>query len=198
MNKLINKIGQINLPTKFGEFKMQLFQNLRTGKFSAALIAGEVSGKSDVLLRVHSSCITGEIFGSLLCDCGPQLEQALQNIAQNGQGVIIYLDQEGRGIGLGNKIKAMEFQQLGLDTVEANLALGLPIDARTFEEAAEIIKELGIQSIRLITNNPKKIRELQQLGIKVSDRIGCFAITSNITQKYLKTKKERMGHLLPV
>ena len=186
------------MPTEFGRFKMLVFENITTGKFASALIIGGVKGQERVLLRVHSSCLTGDVFGSLLCDCGVQLKQALKMMVGVNCGVLIYLDQEGRGIGLGNKIKAMELQEQGLDTVDANLALGLPVDARTFEEAAEIIRALGIKSVELLTNNPQKINDLTSFGIKVCQRVMCFEEPDPLTGKYLKTKKERMGHLLPI
>ncbi|MDO8498218.1 MAG: GTP cyclohydrolase II [bacterium] len=196
MQKKLIKIGEISLPTKVGDFTMLVFQNKKNGKFASALVLGQVLGVSDVLVRVHSSCLTGDVFGSLLCDCGMQLEQALKMIFKEGRGVLIYLDQEGRGIGLGNKIKAMELQQKGLDTVDANLALGLPVDARTFEEAAEILQEIQVKSVKLLTNNPQKVKELQGFGVKITQRVSVITQTPTITLKYLKTKKERMGHLL--
>ena len=194
---MITKIGQILLPTKLGNLSMAVFENSQTGKFASALIVGEVKSKEEVSVRIHSSCLTGDVFGSLLCDCGPQLQIAMKRILKKGTGIIIYLDQEGRGIGLGNKILAMELQQEGLDTVDANLALGLPVDARNFDEAAHIIKTLEVKSICLMTNNPFKTNALESAGIKVS-RSSCVPVTSSITKKYLKTKRERMGHLLPI
>lgn len=196
MKEQLIKSGQITLPTKFGNFKMLVFENKNTGKFATALIFGEVRGLFKVLVRIHSSCLTGDVFGSLLCDCGPQLQLAILEIIGNGRGILIYLDQEGRGIGLGNKVKAMALQEKGLDTVEANLALGLPVDARTFEDAAEIIQKLDVKSVQLLTNNPEKINQLRNFGIKVNQKT-CVAATSAETEKYLRTKKERMGHLLP-
>ena len=193
----LTKIGQISLPTKLGNLIMTVFKNNKTGKFASALVVGNVKDQENVLVRIHSSCLTGDVFGSLLCDCGPQLKIAMKRILKKEAGAVIYLDQEGRGIGLGNKILAMELQQQGLDTVDANLALGLPVDARKFDEAADIIKEMGIKSVCLMTNNPAKTKALENAGIKIS-RVSCLADTSSITKKYLKTKKERMGHLLPV
>lgn len=198
MKKILKKIGKITLPTEFGDFQMLVFENKKTGKFSSALIIGKVENKENVMVRIHSSCLTGDVFGSLLCDCGVQLKKALKIMVKASCGVLIYLDQEGRGIGLGNKIKAMELQEKGLDTVDANLALGLPVDARTFEEAAEIIEALGIKSVKLLTNNPEKINGLKSFGVMVAQRVMCFEEPDPITGKYLKTKKERMGHLLPI
>lgn len=196
--KLLTKIGEILLPTKLGNFNMVVFKNNQTGKFASALIVGQVKRAKNVLLRIHSSCLTGDVFGSLLCDCGSQLEMSLDKISKEGTGVIIYLDQEGRGIGLDNKILAMELQQKGLDTVDANLLLGLPVDARKFDEAVEIINRLGISSVRVLTNNPNKISDLLNKGVKVSSRLECISTPAPVTRKYLKTKKERMGHLLPI
>lgn len=197
MNNLLSIVNQINLPTKLGNFNMLVFENIKTSKLAIALTLGKVKGQENVLVRIHSSCLTGDVFGSILCDCGPQLSKALIEINSQGRGILIYLDQEGRGIGLKNKVMAMALQQTGLDSVDANLALGLPVDLRTFEEAAEIIRKLDIKSVLLLTNNPDKINQLRKFGVDVADRMECVTPALPETERYLKTKKERMGHLLP-
>lgn len=197
MSNLLSIVNQINLPTKLGNFNMLVFENIKTSKLAIALTLGKVKDQKNVLVRIHSACLTGDVFGSILCDCGPQLNRALTEIKKKGKGVLIYLDQEGRGIGLKNKIMAMALQQAGLDSVDANLALGLPVDMRTFEEAVEIIRKLGVKSTLLLTNNPDKINQLRKFGVDVAGRMECVTPTFPETERYLKTKKERMGHLLP-
>lgn len=197
MSNLLSIVNQINFPTRLGNFNMLVFENIKTSKLAIALTLGKVKDQKNVLVRIHSSCLTGDVFGSILCDCGPQLNKASTEINKKGRGVLIYLDQEGRGIGLKNKIMAMALQQTGLDSVDANLALGLPVDMRTFEEAAEIIRKLGIKSVFLLTNNPDKINQLRKFGVDVAGRMECITPVLPETERYLKTKKERMGHLLP-
>lgn len=197
MSNLLSIVNKINFPTKLDNFNMLVFENIKTSKLAIVLTLGEVKDQKNVLVRVHSSCMTGDVFGSLLCDCGPQLYKSLTEIKKISKGVLIYLDQEGRGIGLKNKIMAMALQQTGLDSVDANLALDLPVDPRTFEEAAEIIQKLGIKSVLLLTNNPDKINQLRKFGVDVAGRMECVTPTFPETERYLKTKKERMGHLLP-
>lgn len=190
------KIVEVKLPTNKGKFRLIAYQNGNPDKYHLALVVGNPKGKSGVLVRVHSSCITGDIFGSLRCDCGPQLENAMSLIEKAGNGIILYLFQEGRGIGLINKLKAYKLQEEGLDTVEANLKLGLPVDLREYRPAAEILKDLGIKSIKLMTNNPDKIAELASLGVRVEERMPLEIKPVETNKKYLATKKIKLGHLL--
>lgn len=180
------------LPTEFGEFKIHACEECGVGNMS--LIYGQP--KEPALVRVHSRCTTGDIFHSLRCDCGEQLEKALKMIKKEGSGIIIYLDQEGRGIGLVNKIRAYGLQERGLDTVEANHQLGFEGDSRNYEAAAEILKKFGIRRIKLITNNPKKIEGLKINGVEIVERVPLVIKPNKYNEKYLKTKKEKMGHLL--
>lgn len=193
-NKYI-KAAESKLPTKFGSFSMRVYKNPETNDMHFAIYKGNLENKTDVLCRVHSSCITGDILGSMRCDCGDQLAIALKEIQVN-DGIVIYLFQEGRGIGLINKIKAYELQEQGLDTVEANLALGLPADARTYEMVPDILEDLNIKSIRLMTNNPSKINELKKLGVVVSAIEEIEVQCNSVNEFYLKTKKEKMDHQL--
>jgi len=165
-------------------------------KHHVALVKGEVAGKPDVLVRVHSECLTGDVFHSLRCDCGEQLESALSMIETEGEGVLLYLAQEGRGIGLLNKLKAYKLQEEGLDTVEANEKLGLPADLRDYGIGAQILVDLGLSSIRILTNNPKKIRGLEGYGLSVTDQIPIIHAPNPHNEAYLRTKQERMGHAL--
>jgi len=196
MSNLV-KVSQSRLPTAFGEYAIHIYQDLKTLVEHVALVMGDVASKDDVLVRVHSECLTGDIFSSTRCDCGEQLELAQQRIMQQGSGVIIYIrDHEGRGIGLANKIRAYELQDSGLDTVEANLALGLAVDKRSFEVAAEIIKSLGIGSIRLMSNNPDKLSSLSGMGV-VINKLESHQVSPNPdNSKYLATKQLKLGHLL--
>lgn len=193
----IVKIASSNLPTAFGDYVIHVYRDLRTLSEHVALVMGVVHSRKAVLTRVHSECMTGDIFASKRCDCGEQLELAQRVIAEEGTGVIIYLrDHEGRGIGLGNKIRAYELQDQGLDTVEANVALGLPIDTRSFEIASEILQHLAVSSIRLMSNSPYKHSALSQLGVSVTSLVP-LSIAPNVSnQKYLQTKQDKLGHLL--
>lgn len=184
------------LPTRFGDFQVVAYRDVATGKEHAAIVCGEVAGKQGVLTRVHSECLTGDIFGSLRCDCGPQLEEALERIAAEGCGMVLYLRQEGRGIGLIDKIAAYELQETGLDTVEANLRLGHPEDARTYDAARDILRDLDVQSLRLLTNNPDKVDALRELGFAIVERVPHEMEPSKHNVDYLRTKKQRMGHTL--
>ncbi len=196
--KLIKKACETNLPTQFGEFKLIAYSSLIDKGIHLALIKGEVGGKKNVLVRVHSQCLTGDIFHSKRCDCGEQLTKSFEMIEKEKLGVILYLIQEGRGIGLLNKLKAYSLQDKGLDTVEANEALGFPSDLREYGTGAQILVDLGLSTIRLLTNNPRKVIGLEGYGIKIKERI---PITGKINPKninYLKTKKEKLGHILEI
>src|ERR1700758_3092132 len=194
--KLIERVVATKLPTAFGDFTAVGYRSLIDNKHHVALVKGEVDGRPDVLVRVHSECLTGDVFHSLRCDCGEQLEAALAMIEREGQGVLLYLAQEGRGIGLLNKLKAYRLQEDGLDTVEANERLGLPADLRDYGIGAQILADLGLGSIRILTNNPKKIRGLEGYGLSVSGQIPIEHAPNEHNEAYLRTKAERMGHTL--
>jgi GTP cyclohydrolase II len=185
------------IPTRHGAFRTCVFVDPSVpSREHVALVLGDV-GRDDVLCRVHSECLTGEILGSLKCDCAPQLDHALERIAREGTGVLVYLRQEGRGIGLANKVRAYALQARGLDTVEANLALDLPEDARRYDAAAVILKQLGVSSVRLLTNNPLKVNALISLGIPVAERLPHVVPAHPLSHDYLATKRRKMQHLLP-
>ena len=187
-----------NLPTKYGMFKLYGFHNKITDEHHEALVMGDVADGESVLCRVHSECLTGDTFGSLKCDCGQQLEAALKMIAKEGRGVLVYLSQEGRGIGILNKIKAYALQDEGMDTVDANLALGLPEDARDYNCGIQILKDLGVKKLRLMTNNPQKIYGLgdKDVGLEIVERVPLQMEANAVDKKYLETKAIRMGHIL--
>lgn len=187
-------IVSTRLPTAYGEFELHLFG--ADDKDHLAMVFGDLSGDEPVLARVHSECLTGEVLGSLRCDCGEQLELSLQAISEAGRGVLIYLRQEGRGIGLRDKLRAYNLQDEGMDTVEANLALGHQADARDYDVAAKILDQLGVKRIALLTNNPNKIEELQRLGIDVAERVPLQGEVNSENARYLLTKAARMKHLL--
>jgi GTP cyclohydrolase II len=190
--KDFSRTASSELPTHFGLF--QLVHYTSEELEGLALVRGNPSGEG-VLCRVHSECMTGEVFGSLRCDCRPQLELALERLARETEGVIVYLRQEGRGIGLGNKIKAYALQDQGRDTVQANIELGFQPDERSYELAAAILNDLGVASVRLMTNNPEKMQGLESAGIKVSEQVPHWAGTSSHSEAYLETKRQRMGHI---
>jgi len=195
-DKLIERVVEAGLPTKFGDFQVVGFRSLVDDKHHVAMVKGEVAGEEDVLVRVHSECLTGDVFHSLRCDCGQQLEDALARIQDEGQGVLLYLAQEGRGIGLLNKLRAYRLQEEGLDTVDANMKLGLPADLRDYGIGAQILVDLGLSSIRLLTNNPKKIVGLEGYGLTVTDQVPIEHPPGEHNRDYLRAKKARLGHLL--
>lgn len=194
MKKLVKKTAEANFPTKYGSFKAIAYEDCYKGQH-LALVKGNVKNKKNVLVRVHSQCLTGDTLGSLRCDCGTQLDKALKLIEKNN-GVLLYMQQEGRGIGLINKIAAYHYQDRGMDTVEANLKLGFKADARDYTVGAQILEDLGLSTIRLLTNNPRKIMGLEKYGLEIAQRIPLLTKPNKINKKYLKTKKERLGHYL--
>jgi len=195
-DKLIERVVSTAMPTEYGDFEVVGFRSLVDSKHHVALVKGDVNGAEDVLVRVHSECLTGDVFHSMRCDCGQQLEDALRRIELEGQGVLLYLAQEGRGIGLLNKLRAYKLQEQGLDTVDANIELGLPADLRDYGIGAQILVDLGLSSIRLLTNNPKKIVGLEGYGLTVTDQIPIQHPATEHNREYLRTKRDRMGHLL--
>jgi 3,4-dihydroxy 2-butanone 4-phosphate synthase/GTP cyclohydrolase II len=194
--KLVKRIVSVNFPTKFGQFKLHLYKSFIDEHHHLALEKGEVKGKDNVLVRVHSQCLTGDVFGSSRCDCGDQLSHALSMIEKEDLGVFLYMRQEGRGIGLSNKILAYQLQDLGLDTVQANIELGFAPDLRDYGIGAQILVDMGLSTIRLITNNPKKIVGLEGYGLKVTERVSTEMAHTPENLKYLETKRDKLGHLL--
>ena len=192
----LQHITSCRLPTEHGIYQMHGYQDSRTGQEHIALVMGDITTPEPVLSRVHSECLTGDALFSQKCDCGPQLQAAMQAVQREGRGVIVYLRQEGRGIGLINKIRAYALQDQGLDTVEANLALGLPVDARDFSLAQAIYQHLGVHSIRLLTNNPDKISKMEKSGIKITERVPLLVGQNSENTGYLKTKAAKLGHLI--
>jgi 3,4-dihydroxy 2-butanone 4-phosphate synthase/GTP cyclohydrolase II len=194
--KLIEKAAEIILPTKWGDFTAATYRSIINSETHIAFIKGEVSGGKNILVRVHSQCLTGDTFGSMRCDCGDQLDTAFNMINKKGRGVILYMAQEGRGIGLCNKMKAYELQDKGMDTVEANLHLGFDADLRDYGIGAQILSDLGLSTIHLMTNNPKKIVGLEGYGLKITKRIPIKISPNKNNKKYLSTKKQKLDHML--
>ena len=194
--KLVQQIEVVRLPTPYGDFDLHLYRSLTDGQHHLALVKGNVSTKKNVLVRVHSECLTGDVFGSLRCDCGPQLHHAMRQVADEGHGVILYMRQEGRGIGLVPKIQAYKLQENGYDTVEANLKLGYKMDLREYGLGAQILSDLGLKTIRLLTNNPKKVVGLEGYGLEIVEQVPIKIRPNQHNANYLKTKREKLGHLI--
>jgi 3,4-dihydroxy 2-butanone 4-phosphate synthase/GTP cyclohydrolase II len=194
--KLVERVVSVRLPTEYGEFQAVAYHEVITGKQHVALVKGDVAGVENVLVRVHSSCLTGDVFHSHRCDCGEQLEGALARIEDEGRGVLLYLSQEGRGIGLLNKLKAYELQESGLDTVEANVRLGFPADAREYGIGAQILADLGLSTIRILTNNPKKISGVSGFGVTVVSQEPIEVQPTELNRRYLETKRDKLGHTI--
>jgi GTP cyclohydrolase II len=192
----VKLVAEAALPTRHGRFTIHGFKGSGPLDEAIALVRGKLNGKTAPLVRVHSQCLTGDVLGSLRCDCRAQLELSLKKIGQAGSGILLYLPQEGRGIGLMNKLRAYQLQDGGMDTVEANETLGFAADERDYDFPAQILKKLGATKIRLLSNNPEKVRQLEQSGIRVVQRVACQPRVSKISRAYLQTKKNKMGHLL--
>src|SRR4051794_1243519 len=196
LEKLVEPLEVVKMPTDYGDFNLHLYRSKLDGQHHLALVCGDVAGKQNVLVRVHSECLTGDVFGSRRCDCGPQLQQAMRQVSEAGSGVIVYMRQEGRGIGLAPKIKAYKLQEQGLDTVEANQKLGFDMDLREYGLGAQILADLGLKTIRLLTNNPRKVVGLEGYGLKIVQQVPIKVKPNPHNAKYLKTKREKLGHLL--
>ena len=192
----VRRVATAKLPTEYGDFDIHIYENPIDGETHTALVRGEMGNGEAVLARVHSACLTGDVFHSARCDCGAQLETAMRRIGTEGRGVVLYMNQEGRGIGLANKIRAYALQDQGCDTVEANERLGFPADKRDYRMGVQILRDLGIRSIRLLSNNPKKFAGVSGDGLSVRERLPIEIPPSDSTRRYLKTKKDKLGHLL--
>ena len=195
--KLVKRVAEARIPTEWGDFTCYVYESTLDGEEHVALVRGNVAGEQDVLVRVHSECLTGDAFGSLRCDCGPQLHKAMAQIAAEDQGVVVYLrGHEGRGIGIGHKIRAYSLQEQGQDTVDANTSLGLPVDSREYGIGAQMLVDLGVTTMRILTNNPSKRGGLEGFGLTITERVPIESVPNPENIKYLRTKRERMGHLL--
>jgi 3,4-dihydroxy 2-butanone 4-phosphate synthase/GTP cyclohydrolase II len=195
--KLVKRVAEARIPTQWGDFTCYAYESVIDGQTHLAFVRGAVQGEDDVLVRVHSECLTGDVFGSLRCDCGPQLNESMRRIAEEGLGVVVYLrGHEGRGIGIGHKLQAYALQEQGHDTVDANLALGMPVDSREYGIGAQILVDLGITTMRTLTNNPAKRGGLEGFGLKITERVPLLTEPNPENIAYLRTKRERMGHLL--
>jgi 3,4-dihydroxy 2-butanone 4-phosphate synthase/GTP cyclohydrolase II len=193
--KLVKKIAEFNLPTTTGDWKGIAFETTVDGNTHVALVMGDIGDGKDILVRVHSECLTGDALHSIRCDCAAQRDGAMQLIASRGRGVLLYLRQEGRGIGLANKLRAYELQDRGADTVEANIALGLPVDKRDYGIGSQILADLGVKEMRVITNNPRKIFGLEGYGLKIVGRVPLHTVPNAHNRHYIDTKREKMGHI---
>ena len=194
----MTRSAEARLPTQWGEFRCHSFQSAVDDETHLAFVVGDVDGDEPVLVRVHSECITGDVFGSVKCDCGPQLHEAMRMVADLGRGVIVYLrGHEGRGIGISHKLRAYELQDAGLDTVDANVELGLPVDSREYGVGAQILADLGVGRLRLLTNNPAKYGGLEGFGLTITERVPLHLSVHPEAERYLQTKRDRLGHLLP-
>jgi GTP cyclohydrolase II len=192
----LREVAQAALPSKFGKFTIHGFAGNGPLEEAVALVHGKLHGKAAPLVRIHSQCLTGDVLASLRCDCRAQLELSLKKIAKAGSGILLYLPQEGRGIGLMNKLRAYELQDGGMDTVEANEKLGFAADARDYDFSAQVLQQLGVKKIRLLSNNPEKVRQLEASGVRVVERVPCQPRISKISRAYMQTKKAKMGHIL--
>lgn len=195
-SRTVERVAEARLPTDFGEFRILGYRSLNSNEEFVVLVQGELRKDRPTLVRVHSQCLTGDVFGSTKCDCGQQLRKAMELIAREGSGAIVYQQQEGRGIGIINKIRAYALQDEGADTIEANKKLGLAVDLRCYEQCAEILRHLGVSSVRLMSNNPQKIRALEEMGLKIVERVSLVTVPTDAARSYLRTKKEKLGHLL--